>query len=75
MKIYFKGHGTFVRGLETTATYDKTTQEFIINTPTLTAIKFWPGSSNFYDFNRFFLIFKANVQALMNFLTLVFDSN
>jgi acyl-CoA oxidase len=41
------GHGTFVRGLETTATYDRTTQEFIINTPTLTAIKFWPGSSRF----------------------------
>lgn len=39
------GHGTFVRGLETTATYDRSTQEFIINSPTLTSIKFWPGSS------------------------------
>lgn len=38
------GHGTFVRGLETTATYDKTTKEFIIHSPTLTSIKFWPGS-------------------------------
>ena len=37
------GHGTFVRGLETTATYDKNTQEFIINSPTLTSLKFWPG--------------------------------
>jgi alkylation response protein AidB-like acyl-CoA dehydrogenase len=37
------GHGTFVRGLETTATYDKSTREFIINSPTLTSIKFWPG--------------------------------
>jgi acyl-CoA oxidase len=39
------GHGTFVRGLETTATYDKATQEFIIDSPTLTSIKYWPGAS------------------------------
>lgn len=38
------GHGTFVRGLETTATYDRSTQEFDIHSPTLTSIKFWPGS-------------------------------
>lgn len=37
------GHGTFIRGLETTATYDPLTKEFIINTPTKTAYKFWPG--------------------------------
>ncbi|XP_066268563.1 peroxisomal acyl-coenzyme A oxidase 1-like isoform X1 [Branchiostoma lanceolatum] len=37
------GHGTFVRGLETTATYDPKTQEFILNTPTLSASKWWPG--------------------------------
>ena len=39
------GHGTYLRGLETTATYDKSTQEFVIHSPTLTSIKFWPGSS------------------------------
>ncbi|RNA34484.1 peroxisomal acyl-coenzyme A oxidase 1 isoform X2 [Brachionus plicatilis] len=39
------GHGTYLRGLETTATYDKFTQEFIIDSPTLTSIKFWPGGS------------------------------
>lgn len=38
------GHGTFVRGLETTATYDPSSQEFILNTPTLTATKWWPGT-------------------------------
>ena len=37
------GHGSNVRGLQTTATYDKTTQEFILHSPTLRAIKWWPG--------------------------------
>lgn len=40
------GHGTFIRGLETTATYDPNTQEFILDSPTLTSIKFWPGACN-----------------------------
>ena len=39
--------GSNVRGLETTATYDEKTQEFVVNTPTLTATKFWPGGSEF----------------------------
>ncbi|GMS78740.1 hypothetical protein PENTCL1PPCAC_915 [Pristionchus entomophagus] len=38
------GHGTNLRELETTATYDKATQEFIINTPTRSAMKWWPGN-------------------------------
>ncbi|XP_060077958.1 peroxisomal acyl-coenzyme A oxidase 1-like [Ylistrum balloti] len=38
------GHGTFIRGLETTATFDPNTQEFVLNTPTLSATKFWPGN-------------------------------
>ncbi|KAK7502853.1 hypothetical protein BaRGS_00005802 [Batillaria attramentaria] len=37
------GHGTFLRGLETTATYDAKTKEFVVNSPTITSIKFWPG--------------------------------
>jgi acyl-CoA oxidase len=37
------GHGTFVRGLETTATYDERRKEFVLNSPTLTAYKWWPG--------------------------------
>ncbi|OXU23026.1 hypothetical protein TSAR_016605 [Trichomalopsis sarcophagae] len=37
------GHGTFIRGLETTATYDPVTREFILNSPTLTSYKWWPG--------------------------------
>ncbi|XP_026758677.2 probable peroxisomal acyl-coenzyme A oxidase 1 [Galleria mellonella] len=37
------GHGTFIRGLETTATYDPSTKEFVLHSPTLTAYKWWPG--------------------------------
>ena len=37
------GHGSNVRGLKTTATYDPMTEEFIINTPDLQSIKWWPG--------------------------------
>jgi acyl-CoA oxidase len=33
-----------VQGLETTATYDSSTQEFILHSPTLTSTKWWPGS-------------------------------
>nr|XP_022336079.1 peroxisomal acyl-coenzyme A oxidase 1-like isoform X1 [Crassostrea virginica]XP_022336087.1 peroxisomal acyl-coenzyme A oxidase 1-like isoform X1 [Crassostrea virginica] len=37
------GHGTFIRGLETTATYVPTNQEFVLNSPTITSMKYWPG--------------------------------
>eukprot|EP00095_Tigriopus_kingsejongensis_P009257 maker-scaffold922_size80897-snap-gene-0.22 protein:Tk09257 transcript:maker-scaffold922_size80897-snap-gene-0.22-mRNA-1 annotation:"probable peroxisomal acyl-coenzyme a oxidase 1" len=37
------GHGTFIRGLETTATYDPESEEFILHSPTITAYKWWPG--------------------------------
>lgn len=37
------GHGSDVSRLETTATLDKVTDEFIINSPTITSTKFWPG--------------------------------
>ena len=36
-------HGSNVRGIETTATYQMETDEFIINSPTLTSAKWWPG--------------------------------
>ncbi|XP_002913577.1 peroxisomal acyl-coenzyme A oxidase 2 isoform X2 [Ailuropoda melanoleuca] len=37
------GHGTYLQGLETEATYDTATQEFVVHSPTLTATKWWPG--------------------------------
>lgn len=37
------GHGSNVRGLQTTATYDPDTQEFVLCTPTLRSLKWWPG--------------------------------
>jgi acyl-CoA oxidase len=39
------GHGSNVRGLETTAEYDPATKEFIIHSPTPTAGKFWIGNA------------------------------
>ncbi|KAL0296277.1 UNVERIFIED_CONTAM: Peroxisomal acyl-coenzyme A oxidase 1 [Sesamum radiatum] len=37
------GHGSNVQGLETTATFDARTDEFVIHSPTLTSSKWWPG--------------------------------
>ncbi|MED6138994.1 acyl-coenzyme A oxidase, variant 2 [Stylosanthes scabra] len=37
------GHGSNVQGLETTATFDPATNEFVIHSPTLTSSKWWPG--------------------------------
>jgi acyl-CoA oxidase len=33
------GHGTFIRGLETTAHYDPTSKEFVLHSPKITAYK------------------------------------
>uniref|UniRef100_A0A8R1DXR3 Acyl-coenzyme A oxidase n=1 Tax=Caenorhabditis japonica TaxID=281687 RepID=A0A8R1DXR3_CAEJA len=45
------GHGSNLRKLETTATYDVSTQEFVLHTPQITSLKWWPGglgkSSNY----------------------------
>ena len=38
------GHGSNVSGIETTATLDLDTDEFVIHTPTIKASKFWPGN-------------------------------
>jgi acyl-CoA oxidase len=38
------GHGTDLRRLETEAVFDRASDSFVLNTPTLTATKFWPGA-------------------------------
>ena len=38
------GHGSNVAGMETTATLDLETDQFVIHTPTIKAAKFWPGN-------------------------------
>jgi len=42
------GHGSNVAGLETTAIFDKEKNDIIINSPTPTSTKWWPG-----DMSRF----------------------
>ena len=37
------GHGSDVQGLMTQAIYDEENEEFIINSPSVKAYKFWPG--------------------------------
>jgi acyl-CoA oxidase len=42
------GHGSNIAGLETTATFDQEKNEIVINSPTPTSTKWWPG-----DMSRF----------------------
>ncbi|KAI9220920.1 acyl-CoA dehydrogenase/oxidase C-terminal [Blastocladiella britannica] len=39
------GHGSNVQGLETTATFDAASDQFIIHTPSITATKWWIGGA------------------------------
>lgn len=39
------GHGSFVQGCETTATFDREKDQFVIHTPTDTATKWWIGGA------------------------------
>jgi len=39
------GHGSNVRNIETTATFDKDNDEFVINSPTVSSTKYWIGAT------------------------------
>lgn len=39
-------HGSNVAGLETTATFDEQTDEFVIHTPSVSATKWWIGGAS-----------------------------
>lgn len=38
-------HGSNVKDIQTTATYDPSSNEFIVNTPTKEDMKFWIGAT------------------------------
>ena len=37
------GHGSNVKGMETTATLDKKSDSWILHSPTISSTKWWPG--------------------------------
>ena len=39
------GHGSNVRGIETTATFDEGSDEFVINSPSVSSAKYWIGAT------------------------------
>jgi acyl-CoA oxidase len=42
------GHGSDVQSLETVAEFDSKTDEFVLNSPSVSAAKFWPGDLGLY---------------------------
>ncbi len=53
--------GTYLRGLETTATFDPQTQEFVMHSPTLSASKWWPGGCTYPMGHAFVLNICSNL--------------
>lgn len=48
------GHGSDVQSLETIATFDRATDSFILDSPTLTSTKMWPGNTLFWAYLFYF---------------------
>lgn len=72
------GHGSNVRGIETTATYEANTGEFVINTPCETAQKYWiGGAANHATHTVVFsqLNIDGNNQGVHAFITQIRDEN
>jgi acyl-CoA oxidase len=72
------GHGGNVRALQTIAEYDPSTEEFVMNTPTLPSIKWWPGglgkSANFAVIYAN-LIIKGEEKGFHSFIVQLRDEN
>ena len=43
------GHGSDVASLESTATFDPKTDEFVMHSPTISSAKWWPGDMGRYS--------------------------
>ncbi|CAB3410120.1 unnamed protein product [Caenorhabditis bovis] len=72
------GHGTNLRSLETTATFDESTDEFVLHTPQITALKWWPGNlgkSSNYAVVVASLIIKGKNYGPHSFLVQLRDEN
>ncbi|KAL2483403.1 Acyl-coenzyme A oxidase 3 [Forsythia ovata] len=72
------GHGSNVRGIETTATYEANTGEFVINTPCESAQKYWiGGAANHATHTVVFsqLNVDGNNQGVHAFITQIRDEN
>jgi acyl-CoA oxidase len=55
------GHGSNIQSLETTAEFNPEADEFILNSPTLTSTKFWPGlmahTANHGEYSSMYSVF------------------
>lgn len=47
MQLYVTSNLLY-QGLESTAVFDREKDEFVLNTPTITATKYWPGEMGLY---------------------------
>lgn len=72
------GHGSDIAALQTTAIFDEKTDEFIINTPSLMATKFWPGDLGFWSSHTIVfakLIIDGNKYGVFPFLVQIRDTH
>ncbi|CAD8212955.1 unnamed protein product [Paramecium pentaurelia] len=72
------GHGSDVQNLETTATYDSQSNDFILHTPSVSAVKFWPGELGFlsnYALVYAKLIFNGKNKGVHPFMVQIRDNS
>ncbi|CAK60092.1 unnamed protein product (macronuclear) [Paramecium tetraurelia] len=72
------GHGSDVQNLETTATYDPQSNDFVLHTPSVSAVKFWPGELGFlsnYALVYAKLIFNGKNKGVHPFMVQIRDNS